>query len=144
MKATLLFTLSLAFAPMMAQAACPDLAGRYQCSYMGFIQNVAISQTVRGGVTIYQVDNGGEIFADGIRHQTPTLHPILDRHARNYSYIATCNGNKLGFTGKADLIRGGQGDVDGDLTKQSATKARIKLHLVTPDNDMDIDLACEK
>lgn len=135
--------LSLALSPLFASAACPDLAGRYMCTVSGFTKSVTISQVVRGGTTIYQVDNGGEIFADGIRHQTPTLHPILDRYAKNYSYIANCATNKLSFTGVADLTRGGQGNVDGELTK-NGTDVAIRMHMVTPDKDMNLDLQCSK
>ncbi len=135
--------LSLLIAPMFAGAACPDLAGRYVCKVSGFTKNVTISQVDRGGVRIYQVDNGGEIFADGVRHQTPTLHPIMDRYARNYSYVANCSTNKLSFTGIADLVRGGQGNVDGTLVK-SGDDVTINMHMVTPDKDMNLDLDCSK
>lgn len=134
--------LSLALSPLFAYAAaCPQLAGTYSCRYGIFSKQVTVSQSNRGGTTVYQVDNGGDVIADGIRHQTPTLHPILDQHARNYSYIANCGANRLDFVGVADLVRGGQGDVEGELVK-NGNKLTIRLHLVTPDSDKEYNLAC--
>lgn len=142
MNSLKMFVLSLAFtAPLFANAACPQLAGSYSCRYGIFSKRVVVSQTVRGGTTIYQVDNGGEVIADGIRHQTPTLHPMLDQHARNYSYIARCSTNKLAFEGIADLVRGGQGDVEGELTKRG-NGMDIRMRLVTPDSDKEYELSC--
>ncbi len=141
MKSLMILVLSLAFTPLFANAACPELAGSYSCRYGLFSKRVVVSQTVRGGTTIYQVDNGGEVFADGIRHQTPTLHPLLDSKARNYSYIARCSTNKLAFEGIADLVRGGQGDVEGHLIK-NGTGVNIRMRLVTPDSDKVYDLTC--
>ncbi len=138
-----MLALSLLIAPMFASAACPDLAGRYSCRVSGFTKSVVISQVVRSGVTIYQVDNGGEILADGIRHQTQTLHPILDRYAKNYSYVANCGSNRLAFNGVAELTRGGEGTVEGTLVK-NGTDVAINMHMVTPDKDMNIDLDCSK
>lgn len=131
---------SLAAAPAIS-AACPNLKGTYTCRSGIFSRQVVVEQTVRGGTTIYRVDGGGEIFADGVRHQTPSLHPLLDQHARNYSYKANCGSSKVSFTGVADLIRGGQGNVDGKLTKQGTGMA-IQLKLVTPEETQDISLTC--
>lgn len=126
----------------MSAWACPNLAGQYSCTVDGFKRSVSIVQSNRGGVDIYQVDGGGEILADGIRHQTPNLHPLLDKEARNYSYVATCTGNRMDFDGVADLVRGGQGKVDGTL-EQSGRNVKIRLHLVTPDGDENFVLNCK-
>lgn len=142
MKSMTILALSLALSPLFAHAAaCPQLAGTYSCRYGVFSKRVVVTQANRGGSTVYQVDSGGDVIADGIRHQTPTLHPILDQHARNYSYIANCGNNRLDFQGIADLVRGGQGDVEGELVKNGAN-LRIRLHLVTPDSDKEYNLSC--
>jgi hypothetical protein len=133
--------LGLMAVPMMASAACPEVKGNYICRTGIFSRQVSVSQVIRGGTTIYRVDNGGEIFADGIRHQTPSLHPMLDQHARNYSYKAVCAPNKVSFTGVADLVRGGQGNVDGRLVKQGSGLT-IQMRMVTPDEVTDISLSC--
>lgn len=139
---SLMILASVLLAPAFSYAAtCPQLAGTYSCRYGIFSKRVVVSQQDRGGSIVYQVDNGGDVIADGIRHQTPTLHPMLDQYARNYSYIANCSANKLAFTGVADLVRGGQGDVDGELVK-TGNNLRIKLHMVTPTSDKNYDLDC--
>lgn len=134
------FVLGLVALPVFA-FACPDLKGSYKCSVSGFTKAVNVSQAERGGSTVYQVDNGGDIIADGVRHQTPTLHPVLDKYARNYSYVANCGANDVKFDGVADLVRGGQGKVDGELVKQGKN-LKIRMHLVTPTDDNNLLLDC--
>ncbi|MGE4132822.1 MAG: hypothetical protein AB7F86_14375 [Bdellovibrionales bacterium] len=135
-----IFLLATLLFPALSYA-CPNLAGTYSCRYGIFSKQIEVTQYDRGGVTTYQVDGGGEISADGIRHQTPNLHPLLDRHARNYSYIANCSGDRLDFEGVADLVRGGQGDVQGELIKHGSDLT-IHMVLVTPDKTRDITLDC--
>lgn len=127
--------------PLVANAGCPEIAAQYYCRVGAFGTNVSVSQTVRNGTTIFQVDNGGEIIADGSRHQTPTLHPTLDQYASNYRYKAVCGSDTVSFKGVADLARGGEGDVKGTLTKLG-TGLKMAFRLVTPDGVNDFELDC--
>lgn len=131
------FVLSPAFA-----FACPDLAANYKCKYKSFTRAVQVTQAKNAGVTVYQVDGGGEIFADGKLHQTDTLHPLLDMYASNYNYTATCSGNAVKIEGTAD-VNSGTATVNGELLKTGVDLA-IGMKLVTPTRTMDITLACTK
>lgn len=123
-----------------AAFACPDLAGQYKCRYKSFTRQIEVTQAKQSGVTIYQVDNGGEIIADGQPHQADTLHPLLDMYASNYNYTATCNGDQVKVEGTAD-VSGGKGTVDGELLKQGQDLA-IAMKLTTTRRTTNITLAC--
>ncbi len=133
---------ALAFSPMFA-FACPELAASYSCKYKSFTRAIEVTQTKKSGTTVYQVDNGGEIFADGKKHQSDTLHPLLDMYASNYNYTATCAGNSVKVDGTADVNSGGQATVTGELLK-SGSDLSIGMKLVTSTRTMDIILACIK
>lgn len=130
------------FSPVAA-LACPDLAANYSCKYKSFTRAVTVAQSKTAGVTVYNVDNGGEIYADGKPHQTNNLHPLLDMYATNYNYTATCSGNAVKVKGTADVNGGGQATVTGDLLKQG-TDLAIGMKLVTSTRTMDITLSCTK
>lgn len=134
--------IALFFAPALS-LACPDLAANYSCKYKSFTRAVEVTQTKTAGVTVYNVDNGGDIYADGQPHQTDNLHPLLDMYATNYKYVATCAGDAVKVKGTADVNNGGTATVTGELLKQG-TDLAIGMKLVTSTRTMDITLACTK
>ncbi|PWU17600.1 MAG: hypothetical protein C5B49_08540 [Bdellovibrio sp.] len=122
---------------------CPKLEGEYSCTYKGFTKQLSVERKEANGVVIYNVDNGGEIYADGKSHHADQLHPILDSYASSYDYTAICGSNTLQFSGTAVLRKGGQGQVSGALLKQD-DQLNVSLRLKTPTKDTSIVLPCVK
>lgn len=135
--------IALTMSPMMA-LACPDLGGNYLCQYKGFKKALTVTQSKVNGVTVFQVDNGGDIYADGQPHQTNNLHPLLDQYATNYNYTARCAGQNVNVDGTADMKNGsGQATVKGSLMQQG-TDLSIGMTLTTSSRTTNLTLACAK
>lgn len=134
--------LAFVLSPVMAWAACPELGGDYICTYRGFKKALSVTQNKINGVTVFQVDNGGQIYADGQAHQTNSIHPILDNYATNYNYVATCSNMDVNVDGTADMKNGsGQATVKGVLQLQG-TDLAIALTLTTPSRSTNLTLSC--
>lgn len=133
--------LSLIVGPVTAWA-CPDLAGEYICQYKAFKKAVTVEQNMVNGATVFRIDGGGDIIADGQQHQTDSLHPILDNYASDYIYKATCQGANVAVEGTALMTSNQErGYVSATLTQQG-TDLAIGMHLVTSTRTINATLNC--
>lgn len=76
--------------------ACPDLTGNYLCTYQdGSTEQVALTQTVVNGVTVYNY-NGSEIPADNVVRPMPDDESIKQATFRAWCDGASLKGNLIG------------------------------------------------
>ncbi len=131
-------------APVVALADCPDISGSYSCQFQGFQQAVNIAEAKANGVTAFQIDNGGEIYADGQPHQTNNLQSFLDTYCTNYNYTANCQAADVHVQGTADMKDGsGKANFTTDLNEQNGGLA-IGINFQMPSQTVNATLNCVK
>lgn len=100
--------------------ACPNLAGNYTCTYSDGPEQVAVSQTLAGGVTTYTY-NGQQMIADGKSHD-------LDNSDIDGTYTATCAGTRVTAHLVGQIMSQGQAVGSADLTlKVDQVRAGLAL-----------------
>lgn len=81
---------------------CPDLVGKYECKTLDQTRSLNIGQWKSGEIDVYNIENF-QIITDG--SQIPTGN---DRHFRNGTITATCDGTHLIMILDADYYPQGQ------------------------------------
>jgi hypothetical protein len=89
----ILILFSFVLTASAANAACPQLDGKYECDW-GMKYNLSFKTLLRSNITYYEITVDGtktDIVADGLSHSYRTV-------GRNISYLASCSRGYLDIT----------------------------------------------